>query len=295
CRDREESGQGQNTGEGSGEQESDGGEGAEEERGCRRATTVDVRDPGRSPAVTTHGVQDAGGAQDGRVGYANESDRHERTNDSGTALAENHPADGRDGQIFAGESVDIESVEQRGVCEDVDGAEQQVSVDHGTREIDAGVDDFIAKVERAVPAVVSIDDRLKDQNPRDEEPHARGDGNRGPGGCGRAMGERERGHDQREKEERGDGAGKVLKTAPPTDAAPLHERDEDDDRGRDGGGVGSYGKHEVADVFAGEKSDDGARAAQGNPVGPANDHAEVVAEGTAGNRVVGPGARNQGA
>src|SRR5208337_2800444 len=181
-----------------------------------------------------------------------------------------------EGEIVAGNLAHGKDVEHGGVDEKVDGDHGKEAGKNGARDQVAGILDFIAEVDDAVPAVVCVDGGLNAEKESGDEGRADGDddGSRGLGKRGGFGGvthvatQGEAGDDHDEEDQALEDGSEVLHFAAHADASPL-QQGEDNDRGN-GGDFDAHGAvhdgEDVRDVLADDDADGAGGAAEEEPV-----------------------------
>jgi len=105
---------------------------------------------------------------------AEESENHDGTEHRVAMRAENALGGEAEGEIVAGNLAHGENVENGGVDEEIDGDDGKQAGKNGSRDEVAGILDFVAEVDDAVPAVVSVDSGLNAEKESGDEGGADG-------------------------------------------------------------------------------------------------------------------------
>ena len=178
-------------------------------------------------------------------------------------------------EIVAGNFVHGQDVEDGGVDEEIDENDGKEAGEDGARNEVAGIFDFVAEVDHAVPAIVGVNGSLHAEEQSGDKGSADGDddGNSGLsrrclGGLVQMAAEGKAGDHDDEEGQTFQHCSDVLDFAAHADAFPLQQGEKDDDR--DGGDLDfecavEYRK-KMRQVFADDDADGAGGAAGGEPV-----------------------------
>ena len=153
-------------------------EGAEEKAEGGRATLVDARDAAEEEAVAAHGVDDARAHKVQRVDGAEQGKHHDGPEDSVAIRPEDALGGEPEREIVAGNITHRENVKDSRVDKEINEDNGKKTGKDGARHKVAGVLDFVAEVDDAVPAVVSVDGGLNAEKESGDEGGAGGDDDR---------------------------------------------------------------------------------------------------------------------